>query len=172
MLIADWDVHHGNGTQDIFYNDGSVFFFSTHQSPWYPGTGARRDGEGSGKGTTMNCPLPSGSGRAKFVGAFRERLIPAMDNFKPELVLISAGFDSRLGDPLGQFTLTDEDFADLTRMLMDIADKHAGGRLVSVLEGGYSLEGWTVGMPCGSTHAEGDGLRMFENILRSRDAGC
>ena len=142
VLIADWDVHHGNGTQDIFYQDGSVFFFSTHQSPWYPGTGALGEtGEGAGKGTTMNSPLPAGSGRAEIVGAFRERLMPAMEHFKPELVMISAGFDSRLGDPLGQFRLTDEDFADLTRLLMDIADTYAGQRLVSVLEGGYSLEG-------------------------------
>jgi acetoin utilization deacetylase AcuC-like enzyme len=142
VVIVDWDVHHGNGTQDIFYRDGSVFFFSTHQSPWYPGTGAAGEtGEGAGKGTTINCPFPSGSGRAEIAGAFRERLVREMDAFKPELVLVSAGFDSRLGDPLGQFRLTDEDFADLTRMMMDVADKHAGGRLVSVLEGGYSLEG-------------------------------
>jgi acetoin utilization deacetylase AcuC-like enzyme len=147
VLIADWDVHHGNGTQDIFYNDGSVYFFSTHQSPWYPGTGARNEtGEGAGRGTTLNCPLPAGSSRTDIVGAFRERLIPAMDDFKPELVLISAGFDSRLGDPLGQFRLTDEDFADLTRMLMDIADEHAHGRVVSVLEGGYSLDGLAAGV--------------------------
>jgi acetoin utilization deacetylase AcuC-like enzyme len=147
VLIADWDVHHGNGTQDIFYNDGSVFFFSTHQSPWYPGTGTRDEtGEGAGRGTTMNCPFPSRSGREEIGGAFREKLIPAMDKFKPELVMISAGFDSRLGDPLGQFTLTDEDFSDLTRMLMDIADKHAGGRVVSVLEGGYSLSGLSAGV--------------------------
>lgn len=147
VMIADWDVHHGNGTQDIFYNDGSVYFFSTHQSPWYPGTGAAGEtGEGSGKGATMNCPFPAGSGRAEIVGAFRERLIPAMDSFRPELVIVSAGFDSRLGDPLGQFQLTDEDFADLTRMLMDVADKHAEGRLVSVLEGGYSLTGLAAGV--------------------------
>lgn len=147
VLIADWDVHHGNGTQDIFYGDGSVFFFSTHQSPWYPGTGARDEtGEGSGRGTTMNCPFPSKSGRKEIAGVFREQLMPAMDKFKPELVMISAGFDSRLGDPLGQFTLTDDDFSDLTRMLMDVADKHAGGRLVSVLEGGYSLSGLSSGV--------------------------
>jgi acetoin utilization deacetylase AcuC-like enzyme len=147
VLIADWDVHHGNGTQDIFYNDGSVFFFSTHQAPWYPGTGAAGEtGEGSGKGATMNCPFPAGSGRAEVLGVFRERLVPAMDSFRPELVVISAGFDSRAGDPLGQFRLTDEDFADLTRMLMDVADKHAGGRVVSVLEGGYSLTGLAAGV--------------------------
>ena len=147
VMIADWDVHHGNGTQDIFYSDGSVFFFSTHQSPWYPGTGAAAEtGESAGKGKTMNCPFPSGSGRKEVVGVVRERLMPAMKDFEPELVMISAGFDSRVGDPLGQFRLTDEDFADLTRMLMDVADEHAGGRVVSVLEGGYSLEGLAAGV--------------------------
>jgi len=141
-LIADWDVHHGNGTQDIFYTDGSVFFFSTHQYPWYPGTGHPEEtGEGAGHGTTMNCPFPAGSGRAEIFGAFQHKLLPAAEKFKPELVLISAGFDSREGDPLGNFLLTDTDFAGLTRLMREIADKHAGGRVVSVLEGGYSLTG-------------------------------
>ena len=142
VLIVDWDVHHGNGTQDIFYADGSVFFFSTHQSPWYPGTGAADEtGEGEGKGTTLNCPLPAGSGRAEIFECFERKLVPAMEKFRPELVLISAGFDSRAGDPLGQFKLTDADFADLTRIVRGIADKTAQGRVVSMLEGGYSLTG-------------------------------
>ncbi|MEO8137225.1 MAG: histone deacetylase [Betaproteobacteria bacterium] len=142
VLIADWDVHHGNGTQDIFYEDPSVFFFSTHQSPWYPGTGAFGEhGEGRGEGTTMNCPLPPGAGRKEILGAFQERLLPAMREFRPELVLISAGFDSRAGDPLGRFTLTDQDFSDLTLLLRGVADQHSCGRVVSVLEGGYSLDG-------------------------------
>ena len=142
VLIADWDVHHGNGTQDIFYTDGSVFFCSTHQSPWYPGTGrAEETGEGRGKGTTLNCPFPAGSGGREILGAFREKLVPAAASFKPDLVLLSAGFDSRLGDPLGRFTLSDEDFAELTRVMLEIADRHARGRLVSVLEGGYNLAG-------------------------------
>ncbi|HTR38899.1 MAG TPA: histone deacetylase [Bryobacteraceae bacterium] len=147
VLIADWDVHHGNGTQDIFYCDGSVFFFSTHQSPWYPGTGpAIETGEGAGAGMTMNCPFPAGSGRKEILGAFQEKLMPAAEQVKPDLVLISAGFDSRAGDPLGQFFLTDADFADLTRVMREIADKHAGGRVVSVLEGGYSLTGLRAGV--------------------------
>jgi acetoin utilization deacetylase AcuC-like enzyme len=147
VLIADWDVHHGNGTQDIFYTDGSVFFFSTHQSPWYPGTGARSErGEGAGEGMTLNCPFPSGSGRKEILGAFQDQLLAAADEVKPEFVLISAGFDSRAGDPLGQFLLTDEDFADLTRVMREIADKHANGRLLSVLEGGYSLTGLAAGV--------------------------
>lgn len=142
VLIVDWDVHHGNGTQDIFYADGSVYFFSTHQSPWYPGTGrADETGTGSGKGTTLNCPLPAGAGRAEIFAAFQEKLLPAADAFRPELVLISAGFDSRLGDPLGGFRLLDPDFTELTRIVRQIADRHAGGRVVSVLEGGYHLEG-------------------------------
>jgi acetoin utilization deacetylase AcuC-like enzyme len=142
VLIVDWDVHHGNGTQDIFYRDGSVFYFSTHQAPWYPGTGAREEtGAGAGAGTTLNCPLPAGAGRAEHLAAIDDELVPAMDAFKPDLVIISAGFDSRIEDPLGHFTLTDDDFADLTGRLMDLARQHAGNRLVSVLEGGYNLSG-------------------------------
>jgi acetoin utilization deacetylase AcuC-like enzyme len=144
VLIADWDVHHGNGTQDIFYDDPSVFFFSTHQSPWYPGTGSERErGEYEGEGTTMNCPFPAGSGRDEILGAFRNKLMPAMKEYRPDLVMVSAGFDSRLGDPLGQFRLTDDDFAELTSLLREVADQYCKGRLVSVLEGGYNLTGLT-----------------------------
>ena len=142
VLIADWDVHHGNGTQDVFYSDGSVYFFSTHQSPWYPGTGARQEtGEGAGKGTTLNCPFPAGAGAGEILGAFREQLVPAMAGFKPEFVILSAGFDSRQGDPLGRFQLTDADFTALTSTMLELADQHAQGRLLSMLEGGYSLSG-------------------------------
>jgi acetoin utilization deacetylase AcuC-like enzyme len=142
VLIADWDVHHGNGTQDIFYADGSVLFFSTHQSPWYPGTGARGEtGVGAGAGRTINCPLPAGSGQAEVLGAFRELLVPAAAAFRPDLILLSAGFDSRIHDPLGKFLLTDDDFGELTLLMLELADTHCAGRLVSVLEGGYSLEG-------------------------------
>ncbi|MBV9761800.1 MAG: histone deacetylase [Acidobacteriaceae bacterium] len=142
VLIADWDVHHGNGTQNIFYRDGSVLFFSTHQSPWYPGTGAAFErGEGEGEGKTINCPFPAGAGRREILGAFEQVLLPAAEEFHPDLVMISAGFDSRAGDPLGQFLLTDEDFAELTRMLMDVAARECEGRVVSVLEGGYNLDG-------------------------------
>ena len=142
VAIIDWDVHHGNGTQDIFYNDQSVFYFSTHQSPWYPGTGAINEtGEGKGEGSTMNRPLPSGSGFKQIGSCFREDFSTAMKKFKPELILISAGFDSRLGDPLGHFTLTDNEFTELTKILLDIAYEHCDGRLVSMLEGGYNVEG-------------------------------
>lgn len=146
VLIADWDVHHGNGTQDIFYEDGSVFFFSTHQSPWYPGTGARDEtGAGGGRAATMNRPFPAGAGREEVLGALGE-LAQAMEGFRPDIVLISAGFDSRRGDPLGQFRLSDQDFADMTDLLLEVADKHAGGRVISLLEGGYNLEGLALGV--------------------------
>ena len=142
VLIVDWDVHHGNGTQDIFYQDGNVLFFSTHQSPWYPGTGAQNErGEGRGEGKIINCPLPAGSGRTEITNAFQTQLLPSVEAFRPDLVLISAGFDSRQNDPLGHFLLTDKDFNSLTGILLDVAAKYCNGRLVSVLEGGYNLEG-------------------------------
>ena len=143
VAIVDWDVHHGNGTQHIFYSDGSVFYFSTHQHPWYPGTGrADEIGSGAGRGCNLNCPLPAGAGRKQVLEeSFQDKLLPAMDRFKPELIIISAGFDSRTGDPLGRFTLEDADFADLTGLMIHVARKYANGRLVSVLEGGYSLPG-------------------------------
>ncbi len=142
VLIADWDVHHGNGTQDIFYSDPAVLFFSTHQSPWYPGTGASDEtGHAAGVGTTLNCPFPAGAGHGEIVGAFLNKLLPAAKEFRPELVLLSAGFDSREGDPLGRFLLSDDDFRELTQIMLEIADDTAEGRLVSVLEGGYNLTG-------------------------------
>jgi len=147
VLIVDWDVHHGNGTQDTFFSDGSVMFFSTHQHPWYPGTGMMHEtGEGKGKGRILNSPLPAGSGGEEIIGAVRERLLPAARDFKPSLVILSAGFDSRLGDPLGRFRLTDDDYVTLTNLMIEIAATHAEGRLLSVLEGGYSLEGLAAGV--------------------------
>ena len=142
ILIADWDVHHGNGTQEVFWSDGSVLFFDTHQHPWYPGTGSPNEtGEGKGRGRIVNRPFPAGAGRDEILGAFRTGLVPAAERFKPQLVMISAGFDSRAGDPLGKFTLTDADFAELTSIVVEIARQHARGRVVSVLEGGYSRDG-------------------------------
>jgi acetoin utilization deacetylase AcuC-like enzyme len=147
ILIADWDVHHGNGTQAIFWNDGSVLFFDTHQHPWYPGTGSPDErGDGKARGLIVNHPFPAGSGRREIVGVFRTELVAAADRFRPQLVLVSAGFDSRAGDPLGQFTLNDADFAALTDVTIEIAERHASGRLVSVLEGGYSLDGLARGV--------------------------
>jgi acetoin utilization deacetylase AcuC-like enzyme len=142
VLIVDWDVHHGTGTQDIFYADGGVLFFSTHQWPFYPGTGRKTErGMGAGMGLTVNVPLPAGSGGKEVLGAMRQQLEPTADAYKPELVLISAGFDSRAGDPLGGFMLKDEDFVEMTELVMGIAERHARGRVVSVLEGGYNLDG-------------------------------
>jgi len=142
VLIVDWDVHHGNGTQEIFYEDGSVFYFSVHQHPFYPGTGLREEtGRGAGRGTTLNVPLPAGTSGATVQAAFVDQLVPSMAEFKPELVLVSAGFDAREHDPLGDFRLTDEDFAELTRVVLKIARSHAQDRLVSMLEGGYFLPG-------------------------------
>ena len=142
VAIVDWDVHHGNGSQDVFYEDADVFFFSTHQSPWYPGTGAREEtGAGKGLGTTMNRPFPAGTGMKEIRGAFENDLLPALERFKPDLILISAGFDSRAGDPLGNFLLQDDDFAALTGLLKRCARTHAAGRMVSVLEGGYNVRG-------------------------------
>jgi acetoin utilization deacetylase AcuC-like enzyme len=148
ILIVDWDVHHGNGTQDIFYEDGSVFFFSTHQWPWYPWSGSVDEtGTGPGKGTTLNAPLPAGSGDKEITEAFEQKLRPKVDKFKPNFVLISAGFDSRNTDPLGRFRVTDAGFKKLTRIMKQMAGDHAEGRLVSMLEGGYNLTGLAQAVP-------------------------
>ncbi len=142
ILVVDWDVHHGNGTQDIFYSDPSVLFFSMHQYPFYPGTGsAEETGANAGEGFTVNIPIPSMAGNKEVVFAFREKLVPVADLFQPEFVLISAGFDGHQRDPLAQLQLTEEGFVELTRVVMEVAEKYAHGRVVSLLEGGYDLEG-------------------------------
>jgi acetoin utilization deacetylase AcuC-like enzyme len=147
VLIVDWDVHHGNGTQAIFWRDPSVLVFSVHQSPLYPGGGgATEQGDGPGKGFTINCPLPPGSDGPAVLGALRSQLVPAADAFRPSLVLISAGFDGMRGDPLADFALTAADVTELTAMVMAIAERHARGRLVSVLEGGYRLDNLAAGV--------------------------
>ncbi|MCX6898734.1 MAG: histone deacetylase [Verrucomicrobia bacterium] len=141
VLIVDWDVHHGNGTQAAFYEDPTVFYFSVHLSPFYPGTGhADEKGEGKGFGFTLNVPLPAGCGDADYKKAFEEKLKPAAAAFKPDFVLISAGFDAAKGDLLGRMNVTPEGYAELTRIVKDIAEKYSGGRLISTLEGGYNLE--------------------------------
>ena len=141
VLIVDWDVHHGNGTQAAFYDDPTVFYFSTHQSPFYPGTGdAGEKGRGKGLGFTCNVPLPAGCGDAEYRRAFQEKLKPAAAAFKPDFVLLSAGFDAAQGDLLGQMKLTPQGYAELTRIVKDIASRYSQGRLVSILEGGYDLD--------------------------------
>ena len=141
VLIVDWDVHHGNGTEHMFYTDPTVFYFSTHQSPYYPGTGAATDtGSGAGVGFTLNVPLAAGSGDVEIARVFEDKLVPAMDDFQPEFVLISAGFDAHRDDPLAALELTEAGYQELTRIVMDIADRYAEGRIVSLLEGGYDLD--------------------------------
>ncbi len=138
VLIVDWDVHHGNGTQQAFYGDPNVLFFSTHQHPLYPGTGASDEiGTGDGAGYTVNVPLPPGFADAEYAAIFRQILVPIADSFAPNLVLVSAGFDAHRNDPLGSMALTDAGFACLCAMVRDIADRHANGRLALFLEGGY-----------------------------------
>jgi acetoin utilization deacetylase AcuC-like enzyme len=142
VLIADWDVHHGNGTQEIFESDPSVFYFSTHQAGIYPGTGLASDrGTGQGLGTKLNFPIKGGEkSRDEVLQAFRVELVEAMVSFQPEFIIISAGFDAHVADPLGGFNLTKHDFADLTEIVKGIADKWSKGRILSVLEGGYNLQ--------------------------------
>lgn len=142
VLIVDWDVHHGNGTQAAFYDDPNVLYFSVHQYPFYPGSGSQAE-QGSGKGlhTNINVPLPAGSGDDRYIKAFEEKLVPAASSFSPDFVLVSAGFDAHEGDLLGGMRVTDRGFAKLTQIVKSIAEKCCAGRLVSVLEGGYGLEG-------------------------------
>lgn len=141
VLIIDWDVHHGNGTQAIFESDPSVFFFSVHQHPLYPQTGrADEAGTGPAVGTKLNVPLPAGAGDSEWVRVFRQKLVPAAEAFKPEFILISAGFDASAGDPLGGMELTPAGYAELTGIVMEMAQRHCHGRVVSLLEGGYNLE--------------------------------
>jgi acetoin utilization deacetylase AcuC-like enzyme len=138
ILVIDWDVHHGNGTQEIFYEDPTVLLFSSHQYPYYPGTGSMQEGgSGAGETFTVNAPLNAGCGDAEYLEIYSKMLPPIADVFKPDFVLISAGFDAHTSDPLASMRLTDEGFAGLTRMAVDIARKHCGGRLISMLEGGY-----------------------------------
>jgi acetoin utilization deacetylase AcuC-like enzyme len=142
VLVVDWDVHHGNGTQAAFYDDASVLYFSVHQYPFYPGSGAAGErGEGQGLGFTVNVPLPHGSGDEEYVEAFEKRLKPAALEFRPDFVLISAGFDAHEDDLLGGMTVTAEGFGRLTGVVKEIAQTCCRGRIVSVLEGGYELEG-------------------------------
>jgi acetoin utilization deacetylase AcuC-like enzyme len=140
VLIVDWDVHHGNGTQHSFEDDPSVLFFSTHQYPHYPGTGRSTErGKGAGEGFTINVPMEAGEGDEEYRAVFQKSLVPAADAFKPEFVLISAGFDAHKDDPLASMGLTEAGYADLTNIVAGIATCHAQGRILSSLEGGYNL---------------------------------
>ncbi|TIO54619.1 MAG: histone deacetylase family protein [Mesorhizobium sp.] len=138
VAIVDWDVHHGNGTQDIFWDDPSVLYCSTHQMPLYPGTGAKSE---TGAGNIVNAPLAPSTGSELFRDAFLSRVLPSIDAFAPDLIIISAGFDAHHRDPLAEINLTEDDFDWATGQLMERAGRHSGNRLVSLLEGGYDLQG-------------------------------
>jgi acetoin utilization deacetylase AcuC-like enzyme len=138
LAIVDFDVHHGNGTQAVVETDPSLFFGSTHQYPFYPGTGSAR--ERGIDGNVVNVPLAAGSGSEEFRTAWADRILPALDSFAPELIIVSAGFDAHRRDPLAQLRLETEDYAWISRELLALADKHTGGKLLSSLEGGYDLE--------------------------------
>lgn len=141
IVILDWDVHHGNGTQHIFEQDPTVFYISLHQFPHYPGTGALSEtGIGNGQGTTLNCPMSAGLGDVQYQEAFKEIIVPAVKKFSPDAVLISAGFDGHIADPLGGINLSTNSFVWMTETMMEIAEKFCDGRLISVLEGGYDLD--------------------------------
>src|SRR4030042_601360 len=144
VLIVDWDLHHGNGTQHSFYDDSRILYFSTHQYPYYPGTGSLQEiGQGKAEGYTINVPLSVGAGDASFVKIFHKVLQPVALKFKPQLVLLSAGFDTHYQDPLGGMRVTPDGFAALTRILMNIAASYCDSRFVAVLEGGYHIAGLT-----------------------------
>jgi acetoin utilization deacetylase AcuC-like enzyme len=138
VAIMDFDVHHGNGTQDIFWSDPSVFYASTHQMPLYPGTGAPNE---TGAGNICNAPLFAGADGVAFREAFEGKILPGLMNFRPDLLIISAGFDAHHRDPLAEINLTEADFAWATKKLMEVADTCCGGKVVSLLEGGYDLIG-------------------------------
>ena len=141
VAIVDWDVHHGNGTQGIFYNDPTVFFFSMHQYPRYPGTGSRGEtGHGRGLGTTLNVPVKANTSAASQLAAFDAAINDIASKIKPDIVFISAGFDAHLTDPLGQLRLEDRDFVTMTSTVKQWADDACGGRVISCLEGGYNLD--------------------------------
>ncbi|HEY3275430.1 MAG TPA: histone deacetylase [Syntrophorhabdaceae bacterium] len=142
ILIVDFDLHHGNGTQHSFYRDPEILYFSTHQYPYYPGTGSIREtGEGEGAGFTVNVPLSYGMGDDDYEYVFRRLLAPLADRFHPEIVLVSAGFDTYYNDPLGGMAVTEYGFAAMTRALLDIAEEHCRGKIAYVLEGGYDVRG-------------------------------
>jgi acetoin utilization deacetylase AcuC-like enzyme len=141
VLIVDWDVHHGNGTQDIFYDDAEIYFLSAHRFPFYPGSGTREEtGTGKGLGTVFNLPVEYGTARRQYLAEFEQLLTDCAKKCRPELVVISAGFDAHRLDPIGSLDLETEDFATLTKLVLDVADENCNGRCVSLLEGGYNVQ--------------------------------
>jgi acetoin utilization deacetylase AcuC-like enzyme len=170
ILIVDWDVHHGNGTQDSFYDDPETLYVSTHQYPFYPGTGGAREvGRGAAAGRTLNVPLPAGCGDDEYVAAFTDLIEPVAHQFRPEVVLISAGFDADYRDPLAGMQATESGFRAMTRVLLRIADRHAGGRLAAILEGGYDLDALRSAVP--AVLDELAGTRLGEPIATPQPRG-
>src|SRR5262249_39479017 len=146
VAVVDWDVHHGNGTQDAFWSDPTVLYVSTHQYPFYPGTGAATDiGAGAGRGATVNVPLPAGCGDAEYAAAFREVVVPALTAFPPDLILLSAGLAPYAADPIGGMNVTIGGFERMAPAVRGVADSTCDGRMVCVLEGGYTLDGLAAG---------------------------
>ena len=159
VLIVDWDVHHGNGTQEMFYDDPNVAFLSIHRYPFYPGSGAKGEtGTGPGLGLTKNVPLAFGITRHDYLAAFRSALGAMADKVRPELVILSAGFDAHAEDPVGNLGLEVEDFEAMTREVVDVAETHAGGRLVSVMEGGYNV---SILAGCVAAHLQAMGAEAY-----------
>lgn len=170
VLVVDWDLHHGNGTQHSFYEDPRIIYFSTHQYPYYPGTGSLQEiGRGAGKGYTINVPLRTGPGDNEFVKIFRTILHPVALEFRPEMVLLSAGFDIYYKDPLGGMKVTPRGFACLARVLLDIADACCGGRFAITLEGGYHIGGLTDSCRTVLNEMRGD-TRVAEEDLKMMEA--
>jgi len=174
ILIVDWDLHHGNGTQHSFEDDPRVLYFSTHQYPYYPGTGSLQEiGRGKGEGYTINVPLSTGADDAAFVKIFRKILQPAALQYKPDFVLLSAGFDTYFQDPLGGMRVTPKGFAALTRIMLDIADSCCEGRFVVVLEGGYHVMGLAESIKAVLEEMRGDTVCTEEQIVAlEKEAGA
>jgi acetoin utilization deacetylase AcuC-like enzyme len=170
ILVVDWDLHHGNGTQHSFYDDPRIIYFSTHQYPYYPGTGSAQEvGRGAGKGYTINVPLRTGPGDNEYVKIFRTILQPVALEFKPDMVLLSAGFDIYFKDPLGGMKVTPKGFACLARVLLDIADACCGGRFAVTLEGGYHIGGLTDSCKTVLNEMRGD-TRVPDEDLKKMEA--
>lgn len=158
--IVDWDVHHGNGTQHSFEDDSSVLYISLHQYPHYPGTGSASEcGVGAGKDYTINIPMHAGSSDSDYCSAFQNRVVPALDKFKPEIILVSAGFDAHRSDPLSSIRLSSETFRVFTEMLMSVADVHCNGMIIAFLEGGYNLS------------ALAESVRFMMDVLAAGEGG-
>ncbi|MFH2035715.1 MAG: histone deacetylase [Candidatus Zixiibacteriota bacterium] len=152
IAIIDWDVHHGNGTQNIFYNRSDIFYISMHQYPFYPGTGRSDEiGRGEGEGYNLNLPLSAGSNNEIYLKNFEEKIIPGLEKYCPEFIIISCGFDAHRDDPLGEMNMTERGFGDMTKLTKEIADKYAEGRILSLFEGGYN--------------PISNGLSLFEHLM-------